>query len=804
MKFTLSWLKQYLDTSAPNHTTTEIIIERLTDLGLEVEEVENKAEIYAPFKVAHVKSAEQHPDADRLKVCQVETEDGVVQVVCGAPNAKAGMMGIFAPVGAYIPGLDVTLEKGKIRGQESNGMLVSEREMCISDEHNGIIELDGQFDIGTPIRDVFEGLDDVVIEIALTPDRADCAGIMGIARDLAAAGCGRFIEPERPTIDEKFETKIKVYTDTPETCPHFLGRHIKGVKNGESPEWLKKQLEAIGLRPISALVDITNYFCIGMNRPLHVYDVNRLKGDIRVKLADGGERFDALNDKSYTLEGGETVITDDNGVLGLGGVVGGVSTGSEADTTDVFVECAYFDPTSTAVTGRKHQIISDARYRFERGVDPEFLPTAIDLATQMILDLCGGEAGTVVGAGKPIDWRRNYSFDPVRTEKLTGVSIPEQEQLYILGSLGFGIDGQSSPYTVQAPSWRHDIDGKTDLIEEIIRIHGYSTIEATPVVREGDLTADALSPHHRIRMAAGRTLAARGMQECITWSFMDNGLARDFAGHDIAPSLVLTNPIAEQMDTMRPSALPNLIQAAARNADRGYPNAALFEIGPVFHGVEPDQQPLVAAGVRHGVQEQKHWASPDVSRPVDAYDAKADALAAIQAVNPSLNPQISTDDIPPFMHPGRSGVYRLGKNILAVFGEIHPMILETIDITAPVVAFEVYLENIPAAKKGGASKSSWTVSTLQPVTRDFAFMVDQDVTADAIVGAATKGAGKMMQDVRIFDVYQGKGVPEGQKSIAVAVEWLPVEKTLKDDEIEAMAKAVIDQVTSKTGATLRG
>ena len=804
MKFTLSWLKHYLDTSAPNHTTVEEIIEKLTDLGLEVEEVENKAELYAPFKVCKVKSAQQHPDADRLKVCQVETEDGMVQVVCGAPNAKTGMTAIFAPVGAYIPGLDVTLEKGKIRGQDSNGMLVSEKEMCLSDDHKGIIELDDHYEIGTPIRDVFEGLDEVVIDISLTPDRADCAGVMGIARDLAAAGCGRFKQPERPVIDEKFETKIKVYTDTPETCPHFLGRHIRGIKNGESPAWLKKQLEAIGLRSISALVDITNYFCIGLNRPLHVYDANRLKGDIRVKLAKGGEKFDALNDKSYTLEGGETVITDDSGVLGLGGIVGGVSTGSEADTTDVFLECAYFDPTSTAITGRKHQILSDARYRFERGVDPDFLPTAIDLATQMILDLCGGEAGTVVGAGKPFDWRRTYPFDPARTKQLTGVSIPEQEQLLILGSLGFGIDGEAAPYTVQAPSWRPDIQGKTDLIEEVVRVHGFAAIEAVPVTRQTDLTTDALSPLHRLRMAAGRTLGARGMQECVTWSFMKNALARDFMGRDIPPSLVLTNPISVDMDTMRPSILPNLIHAAARNADRGYPNAALFEVGPIFNGVEADEQPLVVAGVRHGVQAQKHWASPDISRPVDAYDAKADALAVIQAVNPSLKPQVSTDDIPSYFHPGRSGVFRLGKNVLAAFGEIHPMVLEMIDITAPVVGFEVFLENIPAAKKGGASKSSWEVSSLQPVTRDFAFLVGQDVAADTIIGAATKGAGKMLSDIRIFDVYQGKGVPEGQKSIAVAVEWVPVDKTLTDQEIEAMAKSVVDQVSAKTGATLRG
>ncbi len=801
MKFTLSWLKQYLNTQAPSKATTEDIIAKLTALGLEVDGIENKAEIYAPFKVAKVKSAEKHPDADRLRVCQVETEDGMIQVVCGAPNARAGMTAIFAPVGSYIPGLDVTLEKGKIRGQESCGMLVSEREMCISDEHNGIIDLDDKHEIGTPITQIFEGLDEVVIEIGLTPDRADCAGILGIARDLAAGGCGQFTLPERPAIDEKFDCAVKVHTDTPETCPHFIGRQIRGVKNGESPAWLKAQLEAIGLRPISALVDITNYFTIGMDRPLHVYDVNRLQGDIRVKLAQGGESFDALNDKSYTLKGGETVITDDSGVLGLGGVVGGTSTGVEADTTDVFLECAYFDPTSTAVTGRAHQIISDARYRFERGVDPDFLPHATDLATQMILDICGGEASTVVEAGKPIAWQRQYDFDPARTLKLTGVDIPEQEQLYILGSLGFEIDGKSAPYSVQPPSWRGDILGTADLVEEVIRIYGYDNIEATPVKREGDLTDNALSSTHFLRYHAGRTLAARGLQECITWSFMAHDLAKEFTDGDINPALRLSNPLSAELSTMRPSILPNLIQAAARNADRGYGNAALFETGPVFRGVNPKDQDLIAAGIRHGIMGNKHWSSAEASRKVDIYDVKADALAAIQAVNPSLNPQLSTD-APAWYHPGRSGVYRLGKNVLAAFGEIHPSVLEEIDIIAPVVGFEVFLDNIPQAKKSATLKSL-KVSPFQPVTRDFAFLADQEVTADDIVMSAKKGGGAMTDSVTIFDIYQGKGVPDGKKSVAVSIRFIPQDKTLTDKDIENISQSVVDAVSKKTGAVLR-
>jgi len=571
MKFTINWLKDFLDTSAPAHVSNDDIITKLTELGLEVDDVENKAEIYAPFKVAKVKSAEQHPDADRLRVCQVETDNGMVQVVCGAPNAKAGMTAIFAPVGSYIPGLDVTLEKGKIRGQESLGMLVSEREMQLSDEHNGIIELDDKYEIGTPITDIFDGLDDVMIEIGLTPDRADCAGIMGIARDLAAAGCGQFIMPERPTIDAKFKSTVNVHTDTPENCPHFMGRQIKGVKNGESPDWLKKKLEAIGLRSISILVDITNYFCIGMNRPLHVYDVNLLK----------------------------------------------------------------------AVTGRMHQVITDARYRFERGIDPQFTSYGIDLATQMILDLCGGEASEIVEAGAPIVWDKSFQFNTAQTEKLTGVKIDVQEQLYILGSLGFEVDGDENPYTVHAPTWRPDIMGTADLVEEIIRVYGYDKINATPVQNDKVLTENALSPIHSLRMNAGRTLGVRGMQECITWSFMPYDLAKSFNNEEfVKPSLKLTNPLSVEMDTMRPSILPNLIQACARNADRGYPNASLFEVGPTFHGVEADEQPIVCAGVRHGVQANKHWSSSNASRQFDAYDAKSDALAVIQSINPSLKPQI--------------------------------------------------------------------------------------------------------------------------------------------------------------------
>jgi len=804
MKLTLSWLKEYLQMSS--EATTDSIIATLTSLGLEVENVENKAALYEPFKVVTVRSAEKHPDANRLRVCQVEVDNSLVQVVCGAPNARSGMKAMFAPTGSYIPGLDTILQKAVIRGQESNGMLVSEYEMCLSDNHDGIIDLPEDTAVGTSMLEIFPELDEVIIDISLTPNRADCAGIVGIARDLAAAGQGDFVLPKHPEIDEKFESSVNIFTDTPETCPYFIGRTIKGVKNGSSPKWLQKRLQAIGLRPISALVDITNYFCIGLNRPLHVYDADKLSGDIRVKLSRGGEIYDALDGKTYTLGKDMTVITDDSGVLGLGGIVGGISTGVDENTTSVFLECAYFDPAAIARSGRHLQILSDARYRFERGVDPDFLPYATDLATQMILDLCGGEASAIVKTGQPIKWQRSYQFDPHMTLKRGGVSIAEKEQLNILAALGFKIDGKNNPYSVWVPSWRGDVQGAEDLIEEILRVYGYDNIPAVAVKRESTLTQNALSATHSLRMLSVRCLAARGLQECVTWSFMSSRLAHEFDQNlDNAQirSLTLTNPISNDLDRMRPSILPNLIQAAARNADRGHGNAALFETGPIFKGVNPADQSLVAAGIRHGFMNDKHWSSKEVSRKVDVFDSKADALAVIAAINPSLKTLPISHDAPSYYHPGRSGVLRLGKNILATFGEIHPAILDDIDITGGVVGFEVFLENIPQPKTISSIKPALEISPFQPVKRDFAFIISQDIAADALIAAACKGGGALVTDVTVFDVYQGNAVPEGNKSLAITMTFQPKDKTLTDKDIDEISQGVIKEVTTKTGATLR-
>ncbi|HPQ50616.1 MAG TPA: phenylalanine--tRNA ligase subunit beta, partial [Alphaproteobacteria bacterium] len=591
MKFTIDWLKEYLETTA----TLNEIVTKLTEVGLEVEEVEDRATLFAPFKVAEVLEADPHPDADRLKVCQVRTEDGVVQVVCGAPNARKGMKAVFAPSGTYIPGLDVTLKKSKIRGQESNGMMVSEREMCLGEDHNGIIDLPEDIAIGTPLAEIY-GLNDPVIEINVTPNRPDCAGIRGIARDLAAVGLGTLKPLPTQKIEGKFTSKPNVtlhFDDAnKEACPLFMGRLIKGIKNGQSPEWLQQKLKAIGLRPISTLVDITNYFCIGLSRPLHVFDADKFSGDIQIRLSKKGETLDALNDKSYTLEDGMIVVCDDSGVLGLGGIVGGTATGCEENTTNVYLECAYFDPIKIARTGRDLQITSDARYRFERGIDPAFTVDAIELATQMILDLCGGEAGTVIKAGDIPACTKTYAYNPLKYKKLMGDDVEENEQKRILESLGFTV---SAEWTVTTPPWRPDIFGDVDLIEEIARIRGYDAIPVISVTKEGAVAKSAETSRGEKARKARAYLATAGLQECVTWSFMAEDLAHKFGANDRqqAARLKLLNPISSELSQMRPSILPNLIEAACRNADRGHANAALFEVGPVFFGADIQEQPIV-------------------------------------------------------------------------------------------------------------------------------------------------------------------------------------------------------------------
>jgi len=799
MKFTLSWLKRHLDTKA----SLDEICEKLTAIGLEVEGVEDPGATFAPFSVALIEKAEPHPDADKLKLCHVKTVNGEFQVVCGAPNARAGMKGIFAPEGSYIPGLDVTLKKAKIRGVESCGMMVSEKEMCLSDEHKGIIEVDDNLELGTPMAEVF-GLNDPVIEIALTPDRADCAGVYGIARDLAAAGLGALKPLEAAPVQGGDKGPVGVSIEDNEGCPLFLGRYIAGVKNGPSPEWLQRMLKAVGLRPISALVDITNLMTHGYARPMHVYDADKLQGDIVVKAANAGDSLEALDDKSYEAAQSAVAITDNSGLIGFGGIIGGVSTGCEADTVNVFVEAAYFKPERIARAGRDMGVSSDARYRFERGVDPEFTAAGMEIATTLILEICGGQASEVITAGSAPEWKRSYDYAPDYVRKLIGVDVAADKQKEILQKLGFEIAEKGNVWSVTPPSWRGDVFGKADIAEEVIRIIGYEHIPSISVRSENCVPASAETlTLSRVRQAR-TALAARSLHECVTWSFMDDKIAERFGGNDNADSLALKNPISSELSCMRPSILPNLVQAAGRNADLGNGNVALFEVGPAFKSSKPNGQDIVAAGIRYGQVGDRHWADKNAARGVDVFDAKADALAALEAAGaPAANARISRD-APDYYHPGRSGALRLGKNVLAYFGELHPGVLDEMGVKANACGFEVFLENIPEARrKNGTEKPLLVLPSLQPLSRDFAFLVDENVPAEDILRAAFSADKTFISDASIFDVYQGKGVPDNKKSVAMSVDIQPQDVSLTDEDIEEISKKIITEVQQKTGASLR-
>lgn len=820
MKFTLSWLKEHLDTTA----SLPEIVKALTDIGLEVEGVEDRAASFAAFKVVEVMEAVQHPNADRLRVCQVKTENGMIQVVCGAPNARAGMKAVLAPEGSYVPGIDMTMKKTKIRDVESNGMLASEREMGLPETNDGIIDLPVDVAIGTPLAKIF-GLDDPVIEIKVLPNRPDSAGIIGIARDLAVTGIGTFKAPAVKAVPAAFDTPTKIELQNKDACPLFYGRLIKGVKNGASPEWLQQKLKSIGLRPISALVDITNYFTIAYCRPLHVFDADKLKGNITVRGAKSGESFPALNDKTYTLADGMTVVCDESGVLGLGGIVGGTTTGVDETTTNVFLECAWFDPMKTARTGRNLEVLSDARYRFERGVDPEFMPDAVELATQMIIDTCGGTAGSVIKAGDTPQWQRSIAYTPSFATKLMGYDIPSADQQKILTALGFIIERNDSDlgsgkrlvgknledavktvnpvWSVTPPSWRPDIEGAADLVEEVARINGFDKIPSVSVTKDGSVGKNAETPRlSRVRKIRSH-LAASGLQECMTWSFMPGALAAKFGAND--DHLKLANPISADLDYMRPSILPNLVQAAVANANRGHGNVALFEVGPVFKGTDPDKQPFVATGIRSGSFGPRHWSSKETSRAVDALDAKDDALLALKACGFAAAGAQIVREAPAHYHPGRSGAIRLGKDVVAYFGELHPSVLKALGSDERVVGFEVFLESVPEPKKKGSGTALPQVQlpVFQPVRRDFAFTAALATEADSFVKTIKLVDRELIADVSIFDVYTGKGVEPGQKSVALSVTLQPKDKTLTDAEIEGLSKKIVDAVTAKTGATLR-
>jgi len=811
MKFTLSWLKTHLDTEA----TLDEITYALTDLGLEVEGVEDPADKLGAFRLCRVIEAVQHPNADRLRLCRVETypdgPDGKteeVQVVCGAPNARTGLVGVFAPVGSYVPGIDMTLKPGLIRDVESNGMLCSERELMVSDEHDGIIDLPADAPLGALFIDYTER-NDPVIDIAITPNRPDALGVRGVARDLAARGLGTLKPAPVLAVKGGFESPVKVSIDADvqaKGCPVFMGRTIKGVKNGPSPQWLQDLLRAIGLRPISALVDITNFMTYDRNRPLHVFDVAKFAGDLRVHFAQGGETLTTLDDKEYTLKAGMMAISDDNGVESISGIMGGLDTGCSEDTTEVFLESAYWDPITIAMAGRQLKINSDARYRFERGVDPDFTPEGLEMATQMILDLCGGEASDIVIAGKVPDTARAYALDPARVVSLVGMEIARDEQVRILTTLGFSATGSGDTLEVWVPSWRPDVLGEADLVEEIARVASLTKLKGVPMPRPSvGVAKPVLTQMQKRQGMVRRTIASLGYNECVTYSFIDKGLAELFGGG--ADAVKLGNPISSEMSHMRPNLLPSLLLAAAKNQSRGFADLALFEIGHGFAGGEPEGQQLLACGVRTGATAPRN--AFGVRRDVDVFDAKADAEAALASMGVAVGNLMVMRKAPDWFHPGRSAVLSLGpKNPLAVFGELHPKVLAEMGVKSPVVAFSLFLENAPFPKAKTKTRPALDISDYQAVERDFAFVVDKDMEVDTLLKAA-KGADKILiESVSLFDVFSGDKAEAqmgaGKKSVAIAVRIQPKTGTLTDKDIESVSAQVIAKVEKATGATLRG
>jgi phenylalanyl-tRNA synthetase beta chain len=801
MKFTLSWLKQHLDTDEP----VEKLADKLTMIGLEVEHLEDKAKALAPFTIARVISAEQHPNADRLRVCMVETGDGAapVQVVCGAPNARAGLVSVFSPPGTFIPGKNITLGIGTIRGVESRGMLCSAAELQISEDHDGIMELPADAPVGTGYAQ-WAGLGDPLFEINLTPNRQDCTGVHGIARDLSAADMGKFRDPRIKPVKGEFPCPVKVGVEDAALCPGFALRLVRGVRNGPSPQWLQQRLTSIGLRPINALVDITNFMTYDRARPLHVFDAAKVKGDLRVRRARDGETLLALDGRTYTLDRNVCVISDESGVESLAGIMGGEASGCSEQTTDVLIESALWNEINIAQSGRKLGINSDARYRFERGIDPAFMVPGLEMATQLVMEICGGAPSENIVVGNSFGDDRVIDFPLTEVKRLAGIEVPLPEMKRILGHLGFMMAGSGPVVKIAVPSWRSDVSGKADIVEEIVRIVGVDKVPMTPFERGDAPRKPVLTPLQLRTRRAKRALAARGLVEAVTWSFISKPHAELFGGGQA--ELALANPIAADLSDMRPSLLPGLIAAAQANADRGFPDLALFEVGQVFKGDRPEDQLVAAAGVRHGFASAegfgRHWSGSAVA---DALDAKADAFAVLAAAGAPMQALQVVSGGAGWLHPGRSGTIQIGpQNVLGYFGELHPRTLEQLRADGPLIAFEVILDRIPDARQRPTrAKPVLELSAFQPVSRDFAFIVDRAVKAGDIVRSAQGVDRKLITGVSVFDVYEGKGIDDGKKSVAIAVTIQPREKTLTDQEIDAVAARIVAEVTKKTGGTLR-
>ncbi len=801
MKFTLSWLKDHLDTEA----SLEDIRDKLTMIGLEVEEIDDKAWL-KPFTIARVIEAKPHPDADRLRVLSVDTGNGgPVQVVCGAPNARNGLVGAFAAPGAYVPGIGLTLSVGKIRGVESRGMMCSERELMMSDEHDGIIDLPGDAPVGEPFA-AWAGLDDPVIEIGLTPNRPDATGVHGIARDLAAAGLGALKDGSVRPVEGSGESPVKVTIEAPDLCPGFALRMVRGVRNGPSPEWMRRRLNAIGLRPINALVDITNYVTFDRGRPLHVFDAAKVAGDLVVRRGVPGDKMLALDGREYELGPENCVIAADDGVESIAGIMGGEHSGCDENTTDALIESALWNPMNIARSGRDLGIVTDARYRFERGVDPEFMIDGMELATHLITKLCGGAPTQAHIAGYEGHRPKIVRFPVSEVKRLTGTEVDRGEALNILDRLGFKASGDGGIVDVAVPSWRPDIEGKADLVEEVMRIRGVNNIKPRPLAGHNAVNGRILTTLQIRTRHAKRILAARGMMEAVNWSFIPAAHAKLFGGG--ADELKLANPIAADMSDMRPSLLPGLLTAARRNADRGHGDVALFEVSGAYESGTPEGQRRVASGIRRGTAgltgAGRHWDGG--AGPVGVFDAKADAFAVLEACGaPAANLRVEAGG-PGWCHPGRCGTIRLGpKTVLGAFGEFHPETLGALDVDGPLCGFEVFIDAIPEPRrKPTKTRPRLDLSAFQAVTRDFAFVVDKSVEAAKICRAAAGADKKLITGVAVFDIFEGAALGEGKKSIAIEVAIQPTERTLTDEDFDALSARITGNVEKQTGGVLRG
>ena len=789
MKFSLSWLKDHLDTEA---TATEVA-ETLTRIGLEVESVDNPANALKPFTIANVVTAERHPQADKLQVLSVDNGSGApLQIVCGAPNARVGLIGVLGRPGDYVPGLDVTLKLAAIRGVESQGMMCSLRELELGESHEGIIELPEDAPVGTAYVD-YAGIDDPIFDIAITPNRQDCMGVRGIARDLAAAGLGKLKPLNVPTIKGKDACPIEIRIDDPEGCPAFFGRVVKGVSNGVAPEWMTARLKSAGQRPISALVDITNYVMLDHGRPLHVYDLAKLRGALVARKARDGETLTALNEKQYALDSTMTVIADDAAVHDIGGIMGGEHSGVSEATTDIVIECAYFMPEAIARTGQKLGLTSDARSRFERGVDPAFLEDGLAIATKLVTDICGGTPTQAIEAGSPPDSVHTFRYDPALCGKLAGLEIAPDKQRKILQKLGFGVDGG---WTVRAPSWRRDIDGPADIVEEVVRIAGIDSIPSTPLPRAEGVAKPTATAVQLIERATRRTAASRGLSEAVTWSFVSETEAAAVGGG----AWTLANPISEDLKVMRPSLLPGLIMAARRNADRGASGIALFEIGRRYLA---EGEQLMLGLILAGNRDDRDWQTGK-ARSFDAYDAKAEAIALLAAAGAPVDRLQVMEPISSVYHPGQSGTLRLGpKTVLAEFGALHPATAKAFDLDGPVMVAEIHLDAIPAKRTAGRTRAAYTPPALQPVKRDFAFFVPEALAAGDLLRAVSGADKAAIIDVRLFDLFTGQGVAEGEKSLGVEVVLQPGDKSFTDEDLKAIADRIV-AAAAKLGAKLRG